>query len=530
MTNIKEKLILSSMFLATALTISGCVATNEDNNTTVETNSSISSENGNNTQLTFENNLSEAEIKSLLFVREEEKLARDVYLTLNKIWSSSVKVFSNILISEQTHIDSVKNLLKIYNLTDPVTESQDANLGIFQNQELQELYNSLIAKGEKSIVDALQVGATVEDYDIFDIEEHMKNIDNLDILAVFDNLVKGSENHLRAFIKNLTNINGNYTPSYISQERYKLILASQNNIADHNDTNSSHVHSDSNLTIDENGSTFINSANILSSIPADSNLSEAEIKSLLFVREEEKLARDVYLGLDKIWGLNIKIFINISKAEQSHTDSVKALLSRYNLTDPVTKSEDANLGIFQNQELQNLYDSLMTKGEKSIVDALQVGATVEDYDIFDIEEHMKNIDNLDILAVFDNLVKGSENHLRSFSKSLTDNNASYLPSYISQERYELIVTSDKNETNSSNSNSGNGNGNGSTNKTNSSSGNGNGNGSTNKTNSSSGNGNGNGSTNKTNSSSGNGNGNGSTNKTNSNSGNGNGNGSTNSRK
>lgn len=229
MTNIKEKLILSSMFLATALTISGCVATNEDNNTTVETNSSISSENGNNTQLTFENNLSEAEIKSLLFVREEEKLARDVYLTLNKIWSSSVKVFNNILISEQTHIDSVKNLLKIYNLTDPVTESQDANLGIFQNQELQELYNSLIAKGEKSIVDALQVGATVEDYDIFDIEEHMKNIDNLDILAVFDNLVKGSENHLRSFSKSLTDNNASYLPSYISQERYELILSSSNN-------------------------------------------------------------------------------------------------------------------------------------------------------------------------------------------------------------------------------------------------------------------------------------------------------------
>jgi len=57
----------------------------------------------------------------------------------------------------------------------------------------------------------------------------MKNVDNLDILAVYDNLVKGSENHLRAFSKNLSKNNGTYTPSYISQERYELILSSSNN-------------------------------------------------------------------------------------------------------------------------------------------------------------------------------------------------------------------------------------------------------------------------------------------------------------
>ncbi len=198
------------------------------------------------------------------------------------------------------------------------------------------------------------------------------------------------------------------------------------------------------MKVDENGTTTIDGSSIISDIP-ESNLSEAEIKSLLFVREEEKLARDIYLALDNIWGDQIKNFRNISKAEQTHTDSVKALLDRYELMDPVTESEDQHLGVFQDLDLQNLYNNLIAQGEKSLVDALQVGATVEDYDIYDIEEHMKNIDNADILAVYDNLVKGSENHLRAFLKALTNQNTSYERQYISIERYELIISSSNNE-------------------------------------------------------------------------------------
>ncbi len=258
--------------------------------------------------------------------------------------------------------------------------------------------------------------------------------------------------------------------------------------------NASNGNGSSNIQVDENGTTTVNGTSIISNIPEE-NLSEAETKSLLFVREEEKLARDVYLGLNILWGDQVKNFLNISKAEQTHTDSVKALLDRYNLTDPVTESEDQNLGVFQDLELQSLYDSLMAKGKISLVDALQVGATVEDYDIFDIEEHMKNVDNADILAVYDGLVKGSENHLRAFSKKLAEQNSSYTTSYISAERYELILSSsnsggDHNDTNttdtvatntttdstSTNGNSSNGNGTATGSGTGNGSGSGNGNG------------------------------------------------------
>jgi hypothetical protein len=53
--------------------------------------------------------LSEEEFSALLYMREEEKLARDVYLTLGAHWS--LPIFQNIGQSEQAHMDAVKVLL-----------------------------------------------------------------------------------------------------------------------------------------------------------------------------------------------------------------------------------------------------------------------------------------------------------------------------------------------------------------------------------------------------------------------------------
>jgi hypothetical protein len=190
--------------------------------------------------------------------------------------------------------------------------------------------------------------------------------------------------------------------------------------------------------VDENGTVRVDGASMIADIPL-SELSAEETASLLFIREEEKLARDVYYALDEIWGDEVAQFRNIVKAEQSHTDSVKALIERYGLEDPVSEDEDANLGIFQNEELQNIYTDLVEQGSKSIQDALTVGATIEDLDIYDIEREMEAIDNEDILLVYENLVFGSENHLRAFLKSLD----SYAPQYISEERYAEIVSEEE---------------------------------------------------------------------------------------
>ncbi|NOY22942.1 MAG: DUF2202 domain-containing protein [Acidobacteria bacterium] len=166
------------------------------------------------------------------------------------------------------------------------------------------------------------------------------------------------------------------------------------------------------------------------------DLDDTEISGLLHMREEEKLARDVYITLFEKW--NINIFQNISQAEQSHMDAIKALLDKYSLEDPAANT---TVGVFQSQQFTDLYNSLVEKGSTSLQDALVVGATIEDLDINDLQVDLAAADNEDIRMVYQNLMKGSRNHLRAFIRTLTNNGGTYTPQYISQELFDSIISS-----------------------------------------------------------------------------------------
>jgi hypothetical protein len=158
----------------------------------------------------------------LIQIREEEKLARDVYTTLGeKRWN---QIFTNISKSEQTHTEAVKNLLNRYSISDPVV---DDSVGKFTSSTMQTLYNDLVSQWSKSLLDALIVGATVEDLDIRDLNILIKQTDKQDIITIYNNLNKWSRNHMRAYIKNLNNNGGNYIPQYISLLEYNEIIWSQ---------------------------------------------------------------------------------------------------------------------------------------------------------------------------------------------------------------------------------------------------------------------------------------------------------------
>jgi hypothetical protein len=163
--------------------------------------------------------LSTDEINSLEFLREEEKLARDVYITMYSKWGA--KIFNNISNSEQTHMDAVLQLLNKYNITDPVGSNP---VGVFQNTALQNLYNQLVDEGKISLLAAYKVGATIEDLDIFDLSTALTKIDNQDITLVYEMLTKGSRNHLRSFYKNILSIGGTYSPQYITQLEFDAII------------------------------------------------------------------------------------------------------------------------------------------------------------------------------------------------------------------------------------------------------------------------------------------------------------------
>ena len=162
--------------------------------------------------------LSPEEEASLIFMREEEKLARDVYQVLYAKWGS--RVFNNIAASEQKHMDAIEVLLKKYSLTDP---AESTIAGEFTNEELQKLYDQLIVLGTQSLEKAYKVGAAIEEIDILDLET---DFDNEDILMVYENLRNGSYNHLRAYVKNLGRIGVEYTPQYLSEEAYLSVVGS----------------------------------------------------------------------------------------------------------------------------------------------------------------------------------------------------------------------------------------------------------------------------------------------------------------
>ena len=142
--------------------------------------------------------LSADEQADLLFMREEEKLARDTYLTLYEKWNYSV--FTNIAESEQSHMDAMLKLLKKYKLPDPVGSN---GIGVFSDQTLQSLYNTLIAKGQVSGLEALKVGGLIEEKDMIDIKAAIERSQQDAIDSVYESLICGSRNHLRSFALNI---------------------------------------------------------------------------------------------------------------------------------------------------------------------------------------------------------------------------------------------------------------------------------------------------------------------------------------
>jgi hypothetical protein len=165
--------------------------------------------------------LSEEEIHHLYFMREEEKLARDVYLVLYKEWG--MEIFANIALSEQRHTDAVRNLIEGHGLEDPVL---DDSIGVFVDEDLADLYEVLITRGLESPEEALYVGALIEEVDMEDIRHALEESDEARILYVYENLLRASRNHLRGFVSVILDLGfaDDYEAQYIDQAWVDEIL------------------------------------------------------------------------------------------------------------------------------------------------------------------------------------------------------------------------------------------------------------------------------------------------------------------
>jgi hypothetical protein len=161
------------------------------------------------------------EAADLAFVREVEKLARDLYINLGEKWDSTP--FAFIANAEQNHMDAMLNLLLRYRLPDPAATTL---LGEFTDPRVGALYASLLERGMSSELEALLTGGFVEEVDLQDLATATARTAKTDILSVYANLACGSRNHLRSFAANARALSGQaYVAQSMSQAAVDAILA-----------------------------------------------------------------------------------------------------------------------------------------------------------------------------------------------------------------------------------------------------------------------------------------------------------------
>jgi hypothetical protein len=142
-------------------------------------------------------------------------------------------------------------------------------------------------------------------------------------------------------------------------------------------------------------------------------LTTDEIAGLDYMREEEKLAHDVYaLFADQY---DARVFANIAQSETQHTEAVKSFMDDFRLADPAAAREP---GSYANDELQALYQQFVDQGTRSWVDAVNVGIAIEKKDIADLQQRIAATDRADLKAMYENLLRASENHLNAFTRQL----------------------------------------------------------------------------------------------------------------
>ena len=162
------------------------------------------------------------------------------------------------------------------------------------------------------------------------------------------------------------------------------------------------------------------------------SLTTKDQAALLYMLEEEKLARDTYTYLDDLWEINQ--FSNIKKSEQSHMNAVVGLLDQYNMSYTLLP-----YGEFNNPDIQKLYDQFIDYGIENRANALEVGANIEDLDIVDLANYIDATINSAMIKVFESLQCGSRNHLRSFVNAIELSGNTYEPKYLTQADYTLII-------------------------------------------------------------------------------------------
>jgi len=162
------------------------------------------------------------------------------------------------------------------------------------------------------------------------------------------------------------------------------------------------------------------------------SITDVEREGLLLMREEEKLAGDVYIYFYGKYAL--RPFTNINKSEVQHSNAVLRLLTYFGIPDPAL----TETGKFNNPDIQALYDKLTTDGDTA-EKALAIGAFIEEYDIADLRKLIAETQNADIKMVYTNLLNGSYNHIKAFTRVLAGRGVTYTPQILTADELNDIL-------------------------------------------------------------------------------------------
>jgi hypothetical protein len=187
------------------------------------------------------------------------------------------------------------------------------------------------------------------------------------------------------------------------------------------------------IDVEEDGSTSVIEANLQSALVETETPASEELALILKMKDEEKLAGDVYAYNYQKWGNNI--FSRISNAEDKHLSAIIILLKNLGSADTII----SEAGSFENSENQALYTDLISKSDVSFEEALKAGLLIEELDIKDLASALESTTNENVKLVYENLLKGSRNHLRAFNRQLTALGITYSPTYLAQTEFDQIV-------------------------------------------------------------------------------------------
>lgn len=160
------------------------------------------------------------EIEFLFAMREDEKMAKDLYTAFGAQYPTAVQ-FSRIATAEATHVAAIETMLTYYEVSFPALTPA----GVFADAEKQAQYDAFLAQGT-TIQGAFEVMALLEEENIAAYKAVEATATNANIKLILANMVRASSNHLKAAVRQLTILGITYTPTHLDQATFDEVISS----------------------------------------------------------------------------------------------------------------------------------------------------------------------------------------------------------------------------------------------------------------------------------------------------------------